>query len=315
MNPITISELLDKIGKVDLVIASASFEERSFSVVKNLTNIPNIWVCYNTNEEEFFHENVLRLKKFGNTNTSILFNSDDPLMTASSLLANFEKLSPSIKNILVDITTFTHEGLLILFKFIWLYKKRFTNVFLTYTGADDYDVNQNDPDKKWLTKGTKSIRSVLGYPGLMSPSRRNHLIILFGFESERTRKLIENFEFEKVSLGFGPENDSIKKDHHFINRNRHLKLLEQFPIAEKFEFSLTDPILCKDQLLSRVKLYSQYNTVIVPLNNKVSTIGAALSSIENNSIQVTYVRAHEYNLKGYSRPSDKFYLIDMNDLV
>jgi hypothetical protein len=315
MKPITVSELLSKVGKVDLVITSASFEERSFAIVRNLQEIDNMWVCYNTNEEEFFHDNVIRLSVLGRTNTQVQFNSDDPLLTGNSLLKSFKELSPSIKNVLIDITTFTHEGLLILFRFIWLYKERFNKVFLSYTGADEYDVDESDPDKKWLTKGTKSIRSVLGYPGLLNPSRKNHLIILFGFESERTQKLIENFEFEKVSLGFGPENDSIKEDHYFINRKRHLRLLEQFPIAEKFEFSLTDPILCKNQLLARVNMYSQYNTVIVPLNNKISTIGAALSALENNSIQITYVRAHEYNIKGYSRSSEKFYLIDLKDLI
>ena len=214
-------------------------------------------------------------------------------------------------SVLIDITTFTHEGLLILVRFLSAFKEKIGNLFFCYTGAEDYDPKQNDPQLKWLTKGIKTIRSVLGFPGVHDPSKPNHLIILFGFESDRTQRLIQNFEFEEVSLGFGAKNSSISNSHYEINRSRHEELLKLYPFAKGFEFSLTDPVAAKSQIVEQIEKLPNHNTVVVPLNNKLSTIGAGLLAIENPRIQLCYVRAHEYNLNSYSTPSEKFFLFKL----
>jgi hypothetical protein len=313
MEPIKHSEINTLVKEIDIFITSVSFEERCFTAIQSLKkdSFKEHWICYNKNEVDFFSNNLEKLKSYSNNYSMIEFDLDAPIITANSLLKKFKSLNTKADNLLVDITTFTHEGLLILFKYIIMYKSNFNNIYLLYTGASDYDVNEKNDDKKWLTKGIKSIRSVLGYPGVLNPSKKNHLIILFGFESERTQKLIENFEFDKVSLGFGAERDSIKNTHHQINIKRHLALLDAFPTAEKFEFSLRDPYIAKGQILKQVSKYPDYNVVIAPLNNKLSTIGSALASNEKPEIQLCYIRAHEYNLNGYSSASDQCYIVKL----
>ena len=309
MMPIKLSNIHNKLPVIDLFISAISFEERSLSLINTLddNHVRKIWFAYNHNEKEFYLDKLI-LAETKNNSELIEFSTDNPIITAQTLANKFNSLT-KLENVLIDITTFTHEGLLILYKFLDLYRYKISNLYLAYIGAKEYSVNESEDDNKWLSKGTKTIRSVLGYPGILNPSNKNHLIILFGFESERTAQLIENFEFDKVSIGIGPENDSIKTNHYNINRKRHIDMLKQYPFAETFEFSLTDPLSTKIQIENQIKKYEGYNIVITPLNNKLSTIGTALVAIDNSKVQLCYLRAHEYNYRGYSIPSDDCYII------
>lgn len=309
MNPIKVNELSDNIPDLDLYISAVSFEERAFTILDSFENskIKKIWFCFNENEEEFYAENMQRATRYPN-HDFLPFNTDDPLVTAQTLSEKFNESNATFENVLLDVTTFTHEGLLIMYKFLNIFMGNIKNLYVGYVGAKEYSTNEKSNDEKWLSKGTKTIRSVLGYPGILNPSRKNHLIILFGFESERVSSLIEDFEFEKVSVGIGPEYDSILPNHYTINRERHLEILKQYPFAGTFEFSLTDPFSTKSQIEEQINKFHDYNVVIAPLNNKLSTIGVAMVALENIKVQICYVRAHEYNYKGYSSPSDECYV-------
>jgi hypothetical protein len=132
-------------------------------------------------------------------------------------------------------------------------------------------------------------------------------VSLFGFELERISKLIEDFEFDKVSIGIGPEQESIGRNHYIINRQRHIDLIKNFPFAESFEFSLVEPFTTQKQIQTQLEKYPGYNVVITPLNNKISTVGAVLVGLNDPKVQICYVRAHEYNYKNYSEPADECY--------
>ena len=216
-----------------------------------------------------------------------------------------------LENIVLDITTFTHEGLLITLKYLKLYKEHYNNLHLVYVTAKEYSINESDIEKKWLSKGIKRINSVLGYPGNINPAKKNHLIILFGFEEERTFKLIQELDFDTISLGFGSSDDSIHYEHAKINQERHEVLFKIIPNADKFCFSLRDPLTAKQQISEHIAKYPNYNTVIAPMNNKLSTVGAALVSFEHPEIQLCYAKPKEYNIEGYSSPSDECYLMKL----
>lgn len=311
MKPIKLIDIKSVLPPIDLFIGAISFEERCFAFIENVddSKFGKIWFTYNENEKEFYESNLHKAEQYSNTQF-IKFSTDDPRITGAALFENFEKLK-KLSNVLIDISTFTHEGLLILFKFIFLFRGKFDKIFLTYVGAKTYSLNEQGEDK-WLSKGTKTIRSVLGYPGILNPSQKNHLIILFGFELERTAKLIEEFEFNRVSIGVGPQNDSISEVHYSINRKRHIALLAQYQkVAETFEFSLTDSYETAKQIKAQIEKYPDHNVVITPLNNKISTIGVAIAAMENPKVQICYVRAHEYNYKGYSEPADDCYFYEV----
>jgi len=303
-------------GKIDVFICSSSFEDRCLSIPKEAVNlgIPlNLIFCV-TDLDSKIEQNAKRIASaLGGQSYKVAIQIDNP---AQSLKIMSEALNDVIHNdkqqsFLIDITTFTHEGLLMLLKLLQLKKKDNDKLFLCYNGAKDYSYNKSIPEDKWLTKGVKSVRSILGYPGLLDPSKKNHLVILFGFEGERTRRLIDIFEFDLVSLAFGSKEASISDCHQQLNETRHKELLEFYPDAKKFEISLIDADQAKSQLLEYLKGFPEYNTVIAPMNNKISSIGAGLAAIEEPEIQLCYVTTNQYNFEGYSHPSEECYLFEV----
>jgi len=299
---------------IDLFICSSSFEERCLSIPFQISKIDynKVFICYNANHTSNINNTKYLLDLFNKKSVEIKFNSERPLSIAENFyLALKNSLTSPKLNIILDITTFTHEALLIIIKILSLFKDRIENLYILYVGAREYSYNQKDEDK-WLSKGIGNIRTVLGYSGLINPSNSNHLIILFGFEYERTSKLIDTFDSYKVSLGFGSKWESINQNHYKINYERHLKLMQYYPRCEKFEFSLTDPYSTKKILIDQISKFPNYNTIIASMNNKISTIGAALVGIKDKNIQLCYVTANQYNIECYSIPSEDYYFYTLS---
>lgn len=309
---ININQLNKSTDKVDVFICSASFEERCLTIPSEISelDIKNSFIFYNANHVNTNGENLKKLTSKLKNSKAIKLDSRLPLVTYSSFndCLNSILTESESKHIMLDITTFTHEALLILLRLLYMRLRNKDILTLVYINAAQYSYNEPDPEKKWLSKGIGNIRSVLGYPGFLTPSQKNHLIVLFGFESERTIKLIDNFEYDLVSIGLGPKDASITNEHYKINLKRHNDIVKHYPQCKKFEFSLIDPWEAKSQIINQVSKNKDYNVVIAPLNNKISTVGAALAALENINIQLCYISANQYNLNGYSLPGEDCYI-------
>ena len=70
-----------------------------------------------------------------------------------------------------------------------------------------------------------------------------------------------------------------------------------------FEISCINPILTKKRIQEQIDKYPNYNVVIAPMNNKISTLGASLLAIEMPEIQICYSSPNIYNVDGYSKAS------------
>jgi len=298
---------------ISLFICCASFESRCFTISSEISKSEakpsSVLICYNSNEHESIIENANKIHRIFATNSKLVeLNSNEPIENALKLNQELE-LSLSLGkvfNVFIDTTTFTHETLLILIRLLYFRKENFQKLFITYVGAKEYSINERNFADKWLSIGISDIRSVVGFPGVLSPARKYHLIILFGFESDRTEKLINDYNFDKVSIAFGSE--SISQSHKNLNFDRHKRLLNVFPFAESFKISVIDPKVAKYQILHQAHKYSSlFNTVIAPMNNKLSTVGCALAAIEDLKIQLIYAKPVKYNMSGYSSPKDDFY--------
>lgn len=313
--PIKVKDLSNHLGQnIDLYICSSSFEERCFTLAKEVgVNIKpkESLVFYNENEYQEIINNGEKLGVLLNIEPSnvISLNSDKQIQNAIKINDVLDlKLRNNVETILLDTTTFTHETLLVIFRLLCFKKSSFKNLFITYVGAKNYSVNETELNEKWLSAGISEIRTIMGYPGVNSPARKNHLVVLFGFEFNRTNSLIDHLQFDKVSLGFGKVTNSISSKHYELNRKRHSDLMENYIHAKKFELDLTDPFKAKECIESYLSEYTDDNIVLAPMNNKLSTIGASLVAIENPKIQLIYAKAIEYNVSGYSEPMDTAYL-------
>ena len=289
----------------EVFICSASFESRCMALPLRLVDVPfqHVLVCANVNFPKVLQKETKQLlNAFDSRAQLVRLNTTDPIFTADNLRLAIETVREA--RILIDITTFTHESLLILLRILKLLS--IPSVDLLYTTADDYSVGDSD-DRKWLSKGIGEIGSVLGYPGHALPSRKLHLIIMTGFEAERAERLIQEYEPSQISLGLGDKDDSIRPEHYRANELFHARLVEKYTNVLQFAFSLSDSVKARDALRLQATKVSGHNTLIAPMNTKISTVGAALFGMEDNTIQLCYATAHQYNEKGYSSPGQECY--------
>lgn len=312
-----ITEINDVLpSEVSLLICSSSFEERWYQIAKNINTekLSHILILQKGNESPAWDKGIKEIN-YLHKDKSKLFNisciSPTELWKTLSL-----EIIPLIKRqpllTLIDITTLTHETVMMFVTLIngeGLSKK----VCLAYAGAQAYFVS-DDISNWWLSRGVKDIRSVLGFPGLIRPSKKSHLIILVGFETERAKELIVQYEPVSISLGLGVEPYSQE----FFTQNNWFKdQLSEFiksignSVREvsEFQFSCSDCQSAKDAILLEASKFSDFNITIAPMNTKVSTVAAASAAIDNESIKLCYVEPFEYNIKYYSTPGETLTII------
>jgi hypothetical protein len=320
---INLSELVNTLEDVpELFICSASFEDRCLSIANQLDpdRVRYVVILENADFGAHVRQNVVKLKqRFKEKARTVQLRTNDPFFVADNLKkCVMPVLAECAGPCLVDVTTFTHEQVLIFIKMLFALELVEKTV-LAYAGASEYSVG-SDEAERWLSKGLTTVRAVLGYPGLMLPSRKLHLIILTGFEYERAEKLIEWYEPALLSLGLGRREPNMNVNHQRANAEFHARVrdfAENFfnlnTFVRKFEFSCSDPCQTMKDILMQADEHPSFNTAVCPMNTKPSTIGAALAAITREDIQLIYTQPVEYNTKGYSSPSDQCTLFNLSE--
>lgn len=298
-------------SEIDLLVVSASFELRCRSVADAIepSRVRHVLVAQNQNHAEF-HEDQANylLKRFAGRSRLMKLHTAYPLITADSIARSFAEVFESPpRNIVVDISTFTREAFLILYRIMNIAFGRSVPKQYLYARAKEYSLGMNR-EEKWLSRGIADVRSVLGYPGAFEPSRRLHLIVLVGFEYDRVAELIRRCEPSVISLGQAASNEPDSLDHLDIHRYNYDRLRSVFGEVERFEFPGYDPDGARDAVLTRFRARPGFNCMLAPMNTKLSTMGAAQAAVEEPSIQIVYAQAIIYNVKAYSVPGDVCYV-------
>jgi hypothetical protein len=315
-------ELLKNINKVlpkriDIFICSSSFEDRSLTIVKHIdiNRIKHAIVCTNEDQKDIVGKNAIKIHKLFSKATFAKFDTNNPLTIADSLAAEINSFETTKQlNYVIDITTFTHEALLIICKLVSILKKRGDMIFFVYNSAKEYSYQTKTVEEIWLTKGLRDIRTVLGYPGKFKAYQKLHLLVLVGYEIERAKQLIQSYEPAVLSLGIGSKNASIAEELYSINKAKYTNLKVIYKDVQEFGFSCTNPVDTVLAIESQISKYSDYNVVVSPMNNKISTLGCALFSLVRPSVQLISSRANIYNTS-YSKASEYFYVFEYSSLI
>lgn len=296
--------------KIDHLLICASFEDRCLSMFEYLDpeKVDKTAVFYFSQFIETSSDHLLALKNRFDADVYEV-DYDTPTTFADVVTSLFADSgsTENCGNLVVDISTFTRESLLILLKFLMLNQDKFEEILIFYRFALVSD---------YLSDGVCSIRSVLGYMGDVSIDKPTHAIVLSGFEYERAREIIDALEPDHLSIGYGGKDNSIsdvlyEKNVEFTNKLVAYYSGENISV---FEHSLRDPNEVKDSVLRIAGNKPGYNTVVAPLNNKISTIGAALASATDTSIQLIYSQMEEYNQFSYSQSTDDCLIFDFKKI-
>lgn len=308
----TVSELDHRLdGHFDLFVCASSFEERSLVLPLHLTpdRVTQAVIFSDTErsgQAGTTHASCIT-SHFGAKAKHVELRLGDPLSIADQMLMTLGERTQAPQRILVDITTFSHEALLILLKVLQLTGMHDDVVTGLYTSASEYSTDLTG-DAKWLSRGVKEIRSVLGFAGEMRPAQSRHLIVLAGFEADRAEELIKACEPTLLSIGFGSQLTSIAESHHRLNRDFYQKIVANHANARTFEFACDDIQAALEKVQEQAQSVAGYNTVVAPLNTKISTLGVGLAALLDDSLQICYAEPIEYNAKHYSTPSGDMYI-------
>jgi len=148
----------------------------------------------------------------------------------------------------------------------------------------------------------------MGFSGIQDPNRQSVLVVLSGFEPERTLKLIEEHEPARVLLGIG----NPPTDQRFLERNKtEQKLVLARQDVQRFDFPADDVIECESVLSNLIKpLIPRFNVVLAPMSTKLSTLSAFLVATRYPELQLTYALPGEYNLNSYSSGAKAIYSLE-----
>lgn len=309
------------LDKIDLLILSSGFEERSKTLSSNLNKkkIASVLLFHLDDNYSIAENNKSEIiSKFDKINT-IEYPKNDSFSTFHLFYEKIEVILQNIKiskklKVVLDATAFSREILLVLIKV--LTRPSFINkIDLTFihTPVEDYC----NGESFWLTKGVREIRPVFGYSGSMTPSKKLLLIVFNGFEEERTEIIIESFEPYSLILANPSKSGSINEDLKVIVDTKYKTIKSKFSniLIDEKEFSCIE-IDSTISLLNEIyeQYNEKYNIVISPLNNKISTIAIAIASILNDSFQVCYASANLYNIHKKLIPSNYFLVYKLSDV-
>lgn len=309
------------IEEFDVFVGFVSFEKRSFSLSNKIdvNKLSKVYVIRNqkTEDNKYVVKNAVKFeKKFGSKMEYIEVDFDKPLLSADNLKSKFDFLQSTEKKVkvLLDISTFTHE---ILLMFLCILKSWANNVELTcvYTNTLDYST-QEAVENKWLSRGLRDVRTVLGFPGDNLPSRKTHLVVVVGYEYERAYNIINVIEPNSLSLGYVEAEETSTEKNKDAN-SHYLRLVEEMAISyddiERFTISCRNVEKTVKEMNKIIELHKGENIVIVPLNNKVSTIAIAVIVFNNPEMQICYGQPVVYNEESYSVPGNEFFCYKFED--
>ncbi|ALO35288.1 hypothetical protein CMT41_11575 [Colwellia sp. MT41] len=294
--------------KIDYLLVCASYEDRCLSMYEYIDpkRINTMALFYFKQFEDSVSAN---LDLYRNKFTPSIFELDYAKSTtiADALIDLFAGLDESSgkPNVVIDISTFTRESLLIVLRFLEINKAFLGDVHCFYRCADVAEV---------LSNGIVQIRSVIGYIGDINPNKPLHLIVLSGFEHDRAKEIIDTLEPDRISIGFGGKSGSISSKLFKMNKNFTNILLANYSteLIDEFEHSLIDPEQTSTTLDSIIKKYPEHNVVIAPLNNKISTVGAGLAAIRHPNVQICYSQMAEYNVEQYSSATESCHVFKID---
>lgn len=295
----------------DLFICCGSYEQRCLSIPLAIdpASVRDVLIAEHVDLHRYVGLHTHKLKNhFGPDSKELKIFTNNPIRAFDSIISSLRRASSSNpRSVLIDISTFTHETLLMLLQGVLYALSENIKLVLAYTKVREYDPG-TPVCEKWLSKGIEEIRSVVGFPGEILPGRGTHLVLFHGFEVERSKEIIVEFQPEVVSIARAIECAHTDLSHVPANERVHrevLKFARNVTDVLEFDFSPTDYRACFHSLRSHLAVETDLNLIVAPMNSKLSSIAVMLAALDDDRLQVCYAQPSLYNYLNYSLASDE----------
>jgi hypothetical protein len=319
--PVLVSQLsrLNEYGADDLFICCASFEDRCFSGASRLgasfrTRFSIIFVI----EEPFYTKevdtNLSKLQGQLGRHTAegvyvIRCQRDNPTEAISQLKNIWPRCKPKDSDepfITVDISGFTKIYLLQLLHHL-VAEQNLGIPRLIHT-TQSYAATR-------LTRGVEQITTVPNFFGTISFEKQTLLVLLLGFEPERSLSVWKHFNPARtIALISNPPRDG-QMDYLEYARKNNASLLSQ-PGVEVKDVPPDDPYGVRNTLESIYHdVRDTFNMVLGPFGTKPQTVGVFLFCLEHPKVQVIYSYPTSYTRSYLQREPGVTLLLPMSPAV
>jgi hypothetical protein len=307
--------VIDRLSGVDTAyVGWLSFDDRTDVVAKALNGEFTAVAVYFT-FKEYREQNRGARRRVKSLTSADKLRFEEVERTDQSL--GFHHFRSVVKNmsletsqIYIDVSAFPREYVCMCARIICESER--PHVFkLIYNHAEDYSFKES-PEKKWLSSGAGAAQPVATFSGSVVPGRETVLIVLSGFDGDRTEQIADSIDPNELLLGV-PENPDMNMTW-FIDRiDRYCRQVKwKHKSVSTFSFDCNS-IESTYQILNEICapfFTNNYNVIVAPYNNKMSTFAAALFSIELQRPQVVFAPAIIYNFDSFALPSNRFTVVE-----
>lgn len=223
---------------------------------------------------------------------------DNPFDNIEQLNSCLNKLK-SDDIVHIDITTMPRD---IIWTLLFFLNQRSNQVLIRYYKPESYH-------DTWLSKEPLSPRLLLKHSGIIELGKPQCVVIITGFDEERTRQIVSKFEPQKVVL-------CIQKGEQFNNTNRnessrHELICKNVGVLDvsSVEIDCYGKDFGEQTIDNVISSLSDYNIIISSFGPKPSAIGVYMAYQKHQEVALCYVPCKEYN-KDYCKGIGNLYTID-----
>jgi len=194
-------------------------------------------------------------------------------------------------SVLLEISTMPRDTIWTLLSFL---KEFEIKVDYVYHTPEEYN-------EQWLSREPGKPRLLFKHSGISRLGKQTALIILTGFEIERTKQLVHFFEPKTTLLG-------LQTGSQFNNDKRNVEIHESikgYTLTEEFQIDAYLEDNGCEQIRGEVeRLVEDYNIIITSLGPKPTAVSIYKVFQDYPQIALAYVPAKEFNPE-YSKGIDK----------
>lgn len=284
---------------INNLIAVLGWEERFYEgVLRNFDRFSCqvLYLIIFKEYEPYSLENLKKIEKKCSEKKIKLYKMEFIYQKSANNWRNLESLVDdnliNTNNILLDISTMPRETVWGLLFFL---RRRSINIHYIYY----MPLNYGD----WLCKEPDKPRLLYKHSGIAEFGFPTALMILTGFDYDRTSQLVRFYEPALTVLG-------LQKGYQFDNHNRNIKESHEAECKgcemENFEIDFYSGDFGLSVLNQEIsKLKDKYNIIVASLGPKISSISLYRIFIEHPEIALTYVPTKEYNTSYSTGISDE----------